>query len=102
MSGRKWYTVNVYPATKRGDFSVVVLENTGYHWHCEKHEHTRCRDCSWRRRSRMVTSYRAEAPEAQDLASLIDLAVSLVHADLQDGPSPPRQYLRPWSIRPEA
>lgn len=97
----QWYQVNIYPSTKRGKFSVVVMENKGYHWHCEKHQRNKCRGCADFKRSRMVSSYAVEAPEVYDLTSVIEQALFLVQDDLQDGPSPPRQVLRTRVITPK-
>lgn len=102
MSGRKWYQVNIYPLTKRGEFTLAVFENEGYSWRCEAHSRPRCRGCADFLRRRMVTSYRVTSPETADLTEVVETALSLVREDLGQHGTPPRSFLRPWSITPQA
>lgn len=42
---KTWYSLNIYPATKKGAFCAVLLENKGYHLPCHFHRSQRCKKC---------------------------------------------------------
>lgn len=76
---QKWFRVLVYPFTKRGEFTAVVQEVEGYHWHCRKHEKPQCRGCRNYERSKVVRTLHAVPtdPNAEVVRALLQAVASL-------------------------
>lgn len=77
-----WYQVNIYPATKRGKMTVVIIENKGYDLRCSKHRGRNAGCCTdWRKPSMLHTAYDTPLPKGTEPADIVLRALGLLAGD---------------------
>lgn len=94
----KWAQLNVYPTSKNGDFVIVLVENSGFHYHCARHEKIKCSMCVDTRKSRVLSTWRAYGDGEVDVYEVIRRALQMVTENdgsnysraFNIGPLPPR------------
>lgn len=75
---KSWYSLNIYPATKKGRFTAVLLENKGYHLPCQFHRTSRCKKCvSFKTSHQMGVVYQDEPMDGATPADLMAKALNL-------------------------
>lgn len=82
MKGNTWYQVNLYPRTKTGRMTVVVIENKGYDLRCKKHRGRVANCCSdWRQPRVLDTRYGVPMADGVGLEWVILRALGLLGPD---------------------
>lgn len=80
---KPWYSLNIYPSTKKGAFTAVLLENRGYHLPCSFHKKNRCKKCTSFKTSHQIgVVYRDDPMDDAAPGELIAHALNLL---LEDG-----------------
>lgn len=76
-----WYSLNIYPTTKRGQFTVVLLKRYGFRWDCKRHEKTECKDCTRFGKNEMCAVWRSEPIDSEDVYDILSTALEAVRGE---------------------
>lgn len=101
MARMTWYQVNIYPTTQRGVFTVAVMQNTGFHYHCRRHQKNRCKDCVDFGHKSVVRLFHDVPSERTDLDTVLQRAMEAIAAGDQRV-NVPAVGAHPVPTRPEA